>query len=122
MPRKLRMFQANIPCHIISRGNNRNACFYTHQDYLFYLDCLNDACTKYSASVHAYELMTNHVLLLITPSTKDSIPQVMQSIGRRYVHYINKTYQRAGTIWEGRYKASLIEAEPYLLHVIDILN
>ncbi len=115
MPRKARMFQANIPCHIISRGNNRNVCFYTHEDYLFYLECLNDACIKYSASVHAYVLMTNHVHLLITPFTKNSIPQVMQSIGRRYVQYINKTYQRTGTLWEGRYKASLINADQYLL-------
>lgn len=115
MPRQLRMFKANTPCHIISRGNNRNACFYSHEDYLFYLECLNDACIKYTASVHAYVLMTNHVHLLLTPSTKDSIPQIMQSIGRRYVQYINKTYQRTGTLWEGRYKACLIDAERYLL-------
>ncbi len=115
MPRKLRMFQANMPCHVISRGNNRNVCFYDHTDYLFYLECLSDACIKYSGSLHAYVLMTNHVHLLITPSTKDSIPQIMQSIGRRYVQYINKTYRRTGTLWEGRYKASLIDAEQYLL-------
>ena len=115
MPRKLRMFQANIPCHVISRGNNRNVCFFAHEDYLFYLECLSDACLKYSGEVHAYVLMTNHVHLLITPSTKDSIPQIMQSIGRRYVQYINNTYQRTGTLWEGRYKASLVDAEHYLL-------
>jgi len=115
MPRQLRMFQPNTPCHIISRGNNRNACFYADEDYLFYLECLNDACIKHSASVHAYVLMTNHVHLLITPSTKEAIPQIMQSIGRRYVQYINTTYQRTGTLWEGRYKACLIDAEQYLL-------
>ena len=115
MPRQLRMFQANTPCHIISRGNNRNVCFYAHEDYLFYLECLNDACIRYSALVHAYVLMTNHVHLLVTPSTKEAIPQIMQSIGRRYVQYINKTYQRTGTLWEGRYKAFLIDAEQYLL-------
>jgi len=77
--------------------------------------CLNDAYIRYSASVHAYLLMTNHVHLLIIPSSKTSIPQIMQSIGRRYVQYINKKYQRTGTLWEGRYRASLIDAEPYLL-------
>ena len=61
MPRKPRHFLANVPCHIISRGNNHNVCFFADADYLFYLECLNDACQKYAVSVHAYVLMTNHV-------------------------------------------------------------
>jgi putative transposase len=115
MPRKPRHFLANVPCHIISRGNNHNVCFFADDDYLFYLECLNDACLKYAVSVHAYVLMTNHVHLLMTPSELISIPKVMQSVGRRYVQYINKTYRRTGTLWEGRYKASIIDAEAYLL-------
>jgi len=109
------MFLPDVPCHIISRGNNRNVCFFAEADYLFYLECLNDACIEYGAVVHAYVLMTNHVHLLITPSTVSSIPKVMQSVGRRYVQYINKTYSRSGTLWEGRYKASIVDAENYLL-------
>ena len=115
MPRKARMLVADIPCHVITRGNNRSACFFASEDYLFYLECLNDACIKYGVDVHAYVLMTNHVHLLMTPSTSDAIPKVMQSIGRRYVYYINKKYHRSGTLWEGRYKASSVEAESYLL-------
>ncbi len=115
MPRKPRHFLANVPCHIISRGNNRNVCFFADADYLFYLECLNDACLKYNVSVHAYVLMTNHVHLLMTPSEPMAIPKVMQSVGRRYVQYINKTYRRTGTLWEGRYKASIVDAERYLL-------
>lgn len=115
MPRKARMFLPDVPCHIISRGNNRDACFYSDDDYLFYLECLSHACNKHRVSVHAYVLMTNHVHLLLTPTSESGIPNVMQSIGRRYVQYINKTYQRSGTLWEGRYKASLVDAEDYLL-------
>ena len=115
MPRKPRMFLAGVPCHIIARGNNRSVCFYADADYLFYLECLNDACIKYGTVIHAYVLMTNHVHLLITPSTTSAIPKVMQSVGRRYVQYINKTYRRSGTLWEGRYKASSVDAEAYLL-------
>ncbi|MFT5758737.1 MAG: putative transposase [Alteromonadaceae bacterium] len=115
MPRKKRMFVENIPCHIISRGNNKNVCFYTDADYVFYLSCLNDAFIKYSASVHAYVLMTNHVHLLISPHSKDSISRVMQSVGRRYVRYVNTTYHRTGTLWEGRYKASLVDSDTYVL-------
>jgi putative transposase len=115
MPRKPRHFLANVPCHVISRGNNHNVCFFADADYLFYLECLNDACKKYEVSVHAYVLMTNHVHLLITPSSVSSIPNVMQSIGRRYVQYINKAYNRSGTLWEGHYKASIVDADDYLL-------
>lgn len=115
MPRKTRMFVPDVPSHVVSRGNNRNACFYTDGDYFFYLQCLSEACHKHRVSVHAYVLMTNHVHLLLTPESEDGIPCVMQSIGRRYVQYINKTYNRSGTLWEGRYKASLVDAENYLL-------
>ena len=115
MPRKPRMFLPDVPCHVISRGNNRDACFYSDDDYLFYLECLNEACQRHDVAVHAYALMTNHVHFLMTPKHMGAIPKVLQSIGRRYVQYINKVYRRSGTLWEGRYKASLIDAENYLL-------
>ena len=97
MPRKARAYLADIPCHIITHGNNREACFYCNDDYLFYLNCLADACQRYQVDLHAYVLMTNHVHLLMTPKTAEGISKVMQSLGRRYVQYINKTYSRTGT-------------------------
>lgn len=111
MPRKPRMYLPGMPCHVIQRGNNRDACFYAEQDYQFYLECLLDACRRYHVAVHAYVLMTNHVHLLMTPEDSEGISRVMQSVGRRYVQYINFEYQRSGTLWEGRHKASLVEAE-----------
>ena len=115
MPRKPRVYIPGIPCHVIQRGNNRDTCFFAEEDYHFYLDCLGDACLKNHVDVHAYVLMTNHVHLLMTPDCKEGISRVMQSLGRRYVHYINRTYQRCGTLWESRHKASLVDAEHYLL-------
>jgi putative transposase len=115
MPRKPRIYMADVPCHIIQRGNNRQACFFAEQDYQFYLECLTDACERYHVDLHAYVLMTNHVHLLMTPDKADGISRVMQSLGRRYVQYINFEYRRSGTLWEGRHKASLIDAEDYLL-------
>lgn len=115
MPRKPRMYMAGVPCHVIQRGNNRNACFYAEQDYLFYLDCLRDACQRYQVDVHAYVLMTNHAHILMTPDNSEGISRVMQSLGRRYVQHINLRYRRSGTLWEGRHKASLIDSERYLL-------
>ena len=76
---------------------------------------LAEACSKFQCDLHAYVLMTNHVHLLITPSTKNGISKVMQSIGRYYVQYFNFQYQRTGTLWEGRYKATLLDSDYYLL-------
>ncbi|KZY89490.1 transposase [Oleiphilus sp. HI0081] len=115
MPRKPRMYMAGVPCHVIQRGNNREACFFSDQDNQFYLECLQEACERYDVSCHAYVLMTNHTHLLLTPSCPDGVSKVMQSLGRRYVQYVNKTYRRCGTLWESRHKASLIDAEGYLL-------
>ena len=115
MPRKQRMYLPDMPCHIIQRGNNRDATFFSEQDYQYYLECLYDASIRYGVDIHAYVLMTNHVHLLMTPKLKTSISLVMQSIGRRYVQYVNKEYQRTGTLWESRHKASLVDEDKYLL-------
>ena len=115
MSGKARMYLPEVPCHVIQRGNNRDACFYSEQDYLFYLECLYDASQQYKAQIHAYVLMTNHVHLLITPRQNDSVSRVMQSLGRRYVQYINQQYRRTGTLCESRHKASLVDGERYLL-------
>jgi REP element-mobilizing transposase RayT len=95
VPRKVSMFQSGIPCHVISSGNNHGVYFFTGQDYLCYLECLNNTCQKYDV-VHAYVLMTNHVHLMITPSRDNGISKIMPSVGRRYVQYINQTLSSYG--------------------------
>ena len=115
MPRKPRMYLPGVPCHIVQRGNNREPTFFLEQDYRFYLDWLLDATQRYKVNVHAYVLMTNHVHILATPEHKESLSLTMQSVGRRYVQYVNKACGRTGALWEGRHKASVIDAERYLL-------
>ena len=115
MPRKPRMYLAGIPAHIVQRGNNRDACFFCDDDYLYYLEVLGQGLRRYHVELHAYCLMTNHVHMLMTPDDESGISRVMQHIGRMYVQYINRTYRRSGTLWEGRHKASLVDAETYLL-------
>lgn len=115
MPRKTRMFIPGVPAHIVQRGNNREACFFCDDDYLYYKELLAEGLKRYGGELHAYCLMTNHVHLLISPVAEDSIPRIVQHVGRRYVQYINKYYRRSGTLWEGRYKSSLIDEEYYLL-------
>lgn len=115
MPRKPRYYLAGVPSHVIQRGHNRESCFAVPEDFRYYLQCLREACLTYEATVHAYVLMTNHVHLLMTPGKVDSISRVLQSVGRRYVHYVNASYSRSGTLWEGRHKSSLIDTEQYLM-------
>lgn len=115
MPRPPRYPLVSVPQHVTQRGNNRQATFFAEDDFRFYLECLREAAGKHGCEVHAYALMTNHAHILITPHQANGIAKVMQSIGRRYVQFINGTYHRSGTLWEGRYKASLVDAEAYLL-------
>jgi putative transposase len=113
MPRQPRYALPGIPQHVLQRGNNRQPIFFCEDDYRFYLASVQHAAAQHAIAVHAYVLMTNHVHLLVTPQQATGIAKLMQSIGRRYVQYINTTYQRTGTLWEGRYRASLVDAERY---------
>ena len=115
MPRRPRIHLDNVPLHIVQRGHNREPCFFGEEDYQAYLHWLGEALVKEQCALHAYALMTNHVHLLITPERSDAVPRVIIALGRRYVQYINTTYRRTGTLWDSRYKSSLIQAETYLL-------
>jgi len=114
MARQSRFTLPGIPQHVIQRGNNREPCFYAKEDYWRYHNDLAEAAKKNNAIVHAYVLMTNHVHLLVTPQQEHSITHMMQDLGRKYVRYINQTYKRTGTLWEGRFKASLVDSDAYL--------
>lgn len=115
MPRRPRIHLDGIPLHIVQRGHNREPCFFGEEDYQAYLYWLGEALKKEDCALHAYALMTNHVHLLIAPRQAESIPRLIIALGRRYVQYINTTYRRTGTLWDSRYKSSLIQAETYLL-------
>jgi putative transposase len=114
MPRRPRIIIPGTPLHIIQRGNNRQACFFTDEDYLFYLDWLKEYSKKSKCAVHAYVLMENHVHLLITPKRAWSAGNLMKRLGQRYVQYVNRTYKRSGTLWEGRFRSCIIQQETYL--------
>ena len=83
----------------------------------FFLDKLKEYGAKYKVAVHSYVLMTNHVHLLLTPSTDDGVSRLIQTLSSYYVRYINQTYDRTGTLWEGRYKSCLVDSEDYFLLV-----
>lgn len=115
MPRSRRYEIVDIPQHVVQRGNNRQPTFFAPRDRHFYLKCLRESAIRYQCEIHAYVLMTNHVHLLVTPRQPMAIAGVMQSVGRRYVRYVNGCYNRTGTLWEGRYRASLVARGEYLM-------
>ena len=115
MPRKPRFYLPDVPVHVVQRGNDRQAVFFADDDYLSYLGWLREGGERYGCAVHAYVLMTNHIHLLMTPKSRGSISRTIQFIGRHYVTYVNHTYRRSGTLWEGRHKGSIIDSAAYAL-------
>ena len=115
MARLPRLTLPGYPHHVIQRGNNRQAIFAKTADYQRLLDLLDDNARQFEVAIHAYVLMSNHFHLLVTPQTSDGLPQMMQAVGRRYVRYFNDSQQRSGTLWEGRYRSTLIQTDRYLL-------
>ena len=115
MPRMPRFFVPDTPLHLIVRGNNRGAIFACDDDCAFMHGYLRHAAGLNALAIHAYVFMTNHVHLLVTPSTAASVPRAIQMLGRTYVRYFNDKYSRTGTLWEGRYKASIVDHEHYLV-------
>ena len=115
MARLSRLTLAGYPHHVIQRGNNRQAIFSTPADYETLLSLLHENAQRFGVAVHAYVLMTNHFHLLATPESEDGLPLMMQAVGRRYVRYFNDAQGRSGTLWEGRYRSTLIQTDRYLL-------
>ena len=115
MPRRARFAGAGIPWHIIQRGHDRRACFFTDADYGYYLHHLGKEASNHGCSIHAYALMTNHVHLLVTPESRNSASLMMKGVNQRYVQYVNRTYDRSGTLWEGRFKSCLTQTDFYAL-------
>ena len=115
MARLPRICLPGVPQHIVQRGTNRQLCFASEEDFAAYAYWLDECSRKFRVAIHAWVFMTNHVHLLITPETTDGVSRMMQTLGRHYVRYFNHTYRRTGTLWEGRFKSCVVDAENYLL-------
>ena len=115
MPRRPRVHLPGLPIHLVQRGHNREACFFTEEDFLAYREWLAEALRKSGCTLHAYVLMTNHVHLLLTPAEVGAISRLMQTFGRKYAGLFNGRHGRTGTLLEGRYKSCLVDSERYVL-------
>ncbi len=115
MPRRPRLVVPDLALHVVQRGVDRQACFLTDADRVFYLEALGKLAERHGCAIHAYVLMTNHVHLLLTPSSTDGPGRLLQAIGRHYVRRFNDRHGRTGTLWEGRFKSCLVGEDAYLL-------
>ncbi len=115
MPRRARMYLPGYAYHVVQRGNNRENCFISADDYQLYLDLWRRCAKRYKVNVHAYCLMTNHIHFLVTPANETGLSNTMKVVGSRYAFYINRRYERTGTLWEGRHRSSLVQSAQYLL-------
>jgi len=115
MTRLPRLCPAEVPVHVMHRGHDRKICFVCDDDYLSYLSLLSEGALFYGVEIHSWVLMTNHIHILATPKSDNSISRLMQHVGGHYVRYFNRMYLRTGTLWEGRFKSCLVEDETCFL-------
>lgn len=115
MARRRRLLAGGMTHHVIQRGNDRQPVFFSDDDRLLYLNWLSAAVTRHGAHVHSYVLMTNHVHLLLTTERELTLPRILQSLGRRYVAHVNAAHRRTGTLWEGRYRSTVLDSDGYVI-------
>lgn len=118
MARQVRHFVPNQPVMVLLRGNNRTSVFQDNEDYKQFVSWLIDVAGMHRCDIHAYVLMPDHIHILLTPWYETSLPKLLQAIGRRYVRYFNDRYRRTGTLWEGRYRSTLVDSQSFLLDCI----
>ena len=115
MARLPRLVIPGQPHHVMQHGNDSQLVFRDTDDYRMFLDWLREAARQFKVAIHAYALLPNRLHLLLTPSDRDGLARMMQWIGRQYVPYFNRKYGRTGTLWQGRFKTVLMQADHYFI-------
>jgi putative transposase len=118
MARRLRLFVPNTPCHIVQRGNNKNQIFFYSDDYQTFLEILQESLKKHACLLYSFCLMLNHFHLIVNPGETGNISLFMKLLGGKYVRYLNKKYNRTGTLWESRFRSFLIGDEQYFIRCL----
>lgn len=114
MARLPRLAVPGHPHLIVQRGHNRQTVFETEPDYRIFLETLREYAVTYKLAIHAYALLPSEVWLLATPADDTALSRTMQSLGRRYVAWYNRQRGRTGALWEGRFRAGVLEPRSYL--------
>lgn len=122
MPRARRMCQPGVLQHVLQKGNNRQTVFLDTEDYQQFLRILRETAQQFDVKIHAYVLLPGHFHIMLTPNTAYGLSLSMQALGRRYVSYFNHKYERTGTLWEGRFKSTMVQAQRHLLNCCQWLD
>jgi putative transposase len=115
MARLPRLVVPQQPHHVIQQGNDRQPIFRAPEDYERFLGWLRDSAREYKVAIHAYVLLPDSVHLLATPADEEGLAQAMQRLGRYYVPWFNAKYGRSGSLFQGRFKTSVIDAPAYFM-------
>lgn len=115
MARTARLSVPHLPHHVAQQGNNREQTFIDDDDRAAFLHWLRLAAKQFAVRVHAYALLDNQWQMLATPPDDQALGRMMQWLGRHYVPYFNKKYARTGALWQGRFRASVLEPDRYPL-------
>lgn len=122
MARLPRLTLPGLPHYVVLRGNNLQPIFVDGQDYAHMKAVLAEMAGRFGVQLHAFALLPNQLHLLLTPEQADSLPQFMQSVGRTYVRSFNNRHGRSGTLWEGRYRATVLEPQSWMLPAMVVLE
>ena len=118
MARQPRLILPNEPHLIIQRGNDNQVIFRDDEDHRRFLEWLRESAKFYRVAIHAYVLMPNHLHVLATPSDEEGLAAMMQKVGRLYVPWFNNKHGRSGTLFQGRFRTSVIDPDAYFLACI----
>ncbi len=99
------------------RGHNGEELFRHEEDYSAFERCMQDAAQRYAVSIHSWSLAVPRILLLVSAPDKQALSRFIQHIGRSYVPYYNRRYQRHGALWDSRYLCSPRNLKPIFLAV-----
>jgi putative transposase len=100
---------------VLLRGHNDQPVFADESDRLTFCELLRESAARHGVAIHAYALLSSEVHLLLTPAQADAPGRMVQSLGRRYVAAVNRRHGRRGTLWDGRFRSSLVDARTLLL-------
>lgn len=114
MPRHARLIVPNVPHHVVQRGNHRQAVFFEHADCLAYLHLLRECTERHTIEIAAYCLMSNHVHLIVVPTTVDGLHRALKVVHGRYAQRINRMLRRTGHLWQDRFFSSPLDPDHFL--------
>ena len=116
MPRApRRSLLEGYPLHVLQRGHDKERCFLSDADHDLYLGLLQEYSKQCGCALHAYVLMSNHIHLLVSPPEIPAISRMMRSVNQIFGQSLNRRLNRCGSVWQGRFKASLVDSSEYFL-------